>query len=115
MAGRIDRRLVFDFDDPTPNFNRSKVKGVAATLMTLSQEHYNKATALEIAGGGKIFNVVIEDEKVGKDLIKSGGLKKRVTFIPLSKIDARQLPAQVRDLSYLLNSHSPHHTETSRC
>jgi structural maintenance of chromosome 2 len=44
---------------------------------------------LEITGGGKLFNVVIDDELVGKDLIKHGNMKKRVTFIPLSKIDPR--------------------------
>ncbi|KAH9475267.1 Structural maintenance of chromosomes protein 2 [Psilocybe cubensis] len=87
-------RLNFDYEDPTPNFDRRKVKGVAAQLITLPEEHYNKATALEIAGGGKLFNVVIEDEKVGKDLIKNGRLKKRVTFIPLNKINARTLANQ---------------------
>ncbi|KAF9530835.1 condensin complex subunit SMC2 [Crepidotus variabilis] len=95
ITSRIDpyRKLTFDFQDPFPEFDRSKVKGVAATLMTLDSEHHNKATALEIAGGGKLFNVVVEDEKVGKDLIRSG-LKKRVTFIPLTKIDGRSITPQ---------------------
>ncbi|KAF8907016.1 condensin complex subunit SMC2 [Gymnopilus junonius] len=68
-------RLNFDYEDPSPNFDRRK-------------EHFNKATALEIAGGGKLYNVVIEDEKVGKELIKNGHMRKRVTFIPLAKITA---------------------------
>ncbi|KAF8151802.1 condensin complex subunit SMC2 [Crassisporium funariophilum] len=84
-------RLNFDYEDPTPNFDRRKVKGVAVQLISLPEEHYNKATALEIAGGGKLFNVVIEDEKVGKDLIKNGRMKKRFTFIPLNKINAYTL------------------------
>ncbi|KAJ3508145.1 hypothetical protein NLJ89_g5913 [Agrocybe chaxingu] len=87
-------RLNFDYDDPSPNFDRSKVKGVAVSLITLPEEHYNKATALEIAGGQKLFNVVIEDEKVGKDLIKNGRMKKRVTFIPLTKINPYTLSNQ---------------------
>ncbi|KAF8966105.1 condensin complex subunit SMC2 [Flammula alnicola] len=87
-------RLNFDYEDPTPNFDRRKVKGVAAQLITLPEEHYNKATALEIAGGAKLFNVVIEDEKVGKDLIKNGRMKKRVTFIPLAKISTWTLSDQ---------------------
>ncbi|KAF8803977.1 condensin complex subunit SMC2 [Phlegmacium glaucopus] len=82
-------RLNFDYDDPVPGFDRRKVKGVAAQLISLPEEHYPKAVALEIAGGGKLFNVVIENELVGKDLIKNGNMKKRVTFIPLSKIDPR--------------------------
>ncbi|KAF8147393.1 nuclear condensin complex protein [Crassisporium funariophilum] len=76
-------RLNFDYEDPTPNFDLQ--------LISLPEEHYNKATALEIAGGGKLFNVVIEDEKVGKDLIKNGRMKKRFTFIPLNKINAYTL------------------------
>ena len=85
----------FDYDDPVPNFDRRKVKGVAAQLISLSEEHYPKATALEITGGGRLFNVVIEDELVGKDLIKNGNMKKRVTFIPLNKIDPRSIDARV--------------------
>ena len=85
----------FDYDDPVPNFDRRKVKGVAAQLISLSEEHYPKATALEITGGGKLFNVVIEDELVGRDLIKNGNMKKRVTFIPLNKIDPRSIDAKV--------------------
>ncbi|KDR72865.1 hypothetical protein GALMADRAFT_252175 [Galerina marginata CBS 339.88] len=84
-------RLNFDYEDPSPNFDRRKVKGVAAQLITLPPEHNNKATALEIAGGSKLFNVVIEDEKVGKDLIQRGRMRKRVTFIPLTKINAYTL------------------------
>ncbi|KIJ99285.1 hypothetical protein K443DRAFT_680122 [Laccaria amethystina LaAM-08-1] len=79
-------RLNFDYTNPTPNFDRSKVKGLAAQLITLPEEHYDKSTALEIAAGGKLFNVVVENELVGKDLLKNGKLKKRVTLIPLNKI-----------------------------
>ena len=88
-------RLNFEYEDPTPNFDRRKVKGVAVQLISLSQEHFNKATALEIAGGGKLYNVVIEDEKVGKDLIKNGRMRKRWTFIPLTKISAWTLAPAV--------------------
>ena len=73
------------------------MKGVAAQLISLSEEHYSKATALEITGGGRLFNVVIEDELVGRDLIKNGNMKKRVTFIPLNKIDPRSIDAKVCD------------------
>lgn len=64
-------------------------------MISLSEEHYPKATALEIAAGGKLFNVVIDNESVGKDLIKNGNMKKRVTFIPLSKIDPRTVDPKV--------------------
>lgn len=97
-------RLNFDYTSPTPNFDRSKVKGFTASLISLPEQHYNKATALEIAAGGKLYHVVVEDEKVGKDIIKSGNLKRRVTIIPLNKINAFTLSAQVRLLGYLMKA-----------
>ncbi|KAG6836670.1 hypothetical protein H0H93_005088 [Arthromyces matolae] len=84
-------RLDFDYSDPYPNFDRRKVKGQAATLISLDEEHYNKATALEIAAGGKLFQVVVENEKIGTDILKNGRLKKRVTLIPLNKISTYRL------------------------
>jgi structural maintenance of chromosome 2 len=38
----------------------------------------------------------VEDERVGKDLLERGGIKKRVTLIPLNKIRAFKLSAEVR-------------------
>ncbi|KAF9220656.1 condensin complex subunit SMC2 [Gyrodon lividus] len=86
--------LSFDYTSPYPNFDRSKVKGLVATLTSIPPEHANKATALEIAAGGKLYNVVVEDERIGKDLLQNGKLKKRVTIIPLNKINAFTLSAQ---------------------
>ncbi|KAH7886786.1 condensin complex subunit SMC2 [Phlebopus sp. FC_14] len=86
--------LSFDYSSPYPNFDRSKVKGLVATLTSIPPHHQNKATALEIAAGGKLYNVVVEDERVGKDLLQNGKLKRRVTIIPLNKINAFALTAQ---------------------
>ncbi|PPQ65045.1 hypothetical protein CVT26_015741 [Gymnopilus dilepis] len=86
LKSRIPR-LSFDYQSPSPSFDHSKVKGVAAGLISLPPEHHNKATALEIAGGGKLWNVVVEDDRVGKELIKNGRMRKRVTFIPLNRIN----------------------------
>lgn len=88
-------RLNFDYSDPTPNFDRRKVRGLAASLITLEEKHYDKSTALETAAGGKLYQVVVEDEKVGKDLLTNGKLKKKVTLIPLTKISAYQLSSKV--------------------
>jgi structural maintenance of chromosome 2 len=71
------------------------VKGPAASLISLEEKHFDKATALEIAAGGKLYNIVVEDEQVGTDLIKHGQLRKRITIIPLTKITAYKLPAKV--------------------
>ncbi|KAG6829207.1 hypothetical protein H0H92_005336 [Tricholoma furcatifolium] len=96
--GRID----FEYSDPYPNFDRRKVKGQAATLITLPKEHHHKSTALEIAAGGKLFQVVVENEKVGSDIIKNGKLKKRVTLIPLNKISAFRLSQKQIDAAQRL-------------
>ncbi|CCM00223.1 uncharacterized protein FIBRA_02251 [Fibroporia radiculosa] len=86
--------LDFDYALPYPNFNRSSVKGLVASLISLEPTDFNKSTALEITAGGRLYNVVVESEQVGKELLKNGRLKKRVTIIPLNKIDAFQISAQ---------------------
>jgi structural maintenance of chromosome 2 len=92
-------RLNFEYSDPSPGFNRAKVKGPAATLISLEEQHYDKSTALEIAAGGKLYNIVVEDEQVGTDLLKNGKLRKRSTIIPLNKITAYKLPVKVDNFS----------------
>jgi structural maintenance of chromosome 2 len=49
--------LDFRYADPTPNFDRSKVKGLVATLVEVDPENYKNATALEVCAGGRLFNV----------------------------------------------------------
>ncbi|KAI0052778.1 condensin complex subunit SMC2 [Auriscalpium vulgare] len=86
-------QLDFNYSLPSPNFDTRKVKGLVASLISLKSEDYGKSTALEIAAGGKLYNVVVEDERVGGELLKNGKLKKRVTLIPLNKIRAFTLTA----------------------
>ncbi|KAJ1028267.1 hypothetical protein NDA13_003711 [Ustilago tritici] len=78
----------FQYSDPEPNFDRSRVKGLVASLIELDQDKHKYSTALEICAGGRLYNVVVEDEKVGSKLLANGQLKKRVTLIPLNKINA---------------------------
>jgi len=68
---------------------------LAATLITLGQQNYNASTALEIAAGGKLYQVVVEDERTGAELLKHGQLKRRVTLIPLNKVSAFTVSNQV--------------------
>ena len=86
--------LDFSYTSPYPDFDRTKVKGLVASLITLDPADYAKSTALEISAGAKLYNVVVEDEKIGKDLLQHGKLKKRVTIIPLNKIKAFEMSAQ---------------------
>jgi structural maintenance of chromosome 2 len=86
--------LDFTYTDPTPNFDRSQVKGLVAQLFTLDPKHFASATALEICAGGRLYNVVVENEKVGSLLLSGGKLRKRVTIIPLNKISAMRASAE---------------------
>ncbi|EIW72205.1 nuclear condensin complex protein [Tremella mesenterica] len=84
----------FAYSDPEPHFDRSKVKGLVATLIDLDETNFQSSTALEICAGGKLYNVVVEDERVGSQLLEKGKLRKRVTIIPLNKINAFKMSAE---------------------
>ena len=84
----------FDYTDPSPAFDRSKVKGLVAQLFTLDKEHTNAGTALEICAGGRLYNVVVDTEVTGTQLLEKGKLRKRVTIIPLNKIAAFRASAE---------------------
>jgi len=81
--------LEFPFTDPEPGFDRSRVKGRVATLTRVKDA--NTVTAVEVAAGGKLFQVVVDSDETGKKLLQKGKLKHRVTLIPLNKIDDHTL------------------------
>ncbi|KAF3941383.1 hypothetical protein ABW19_dt0205544 [Dactylella cylindrospora] len=78
--------IEFTYSDPVPNFNRSNVKGLVAQLFSLPKDKYEAGTALEITAGGRLYNVVVDSEVTGAQLLEKGKLRKRVTIIPLNKI-----------------------------
>ena len=84
--------LDFKFSNPENKFDRSKVKGVIAKLMTVTDPAM--ATALEVVAGGKLYQVVVDTADTGKLLLAKGKLQKRVTIVPLNKIDGRGVSAQ---------------------
>ncbi|ORY00671.1 RecF/RecN/SMC [Clohesyomyces aquaticus] len=84
----------FSYNDPSPNFDRSRVKGLVAQLFTLQKEHTRAGTALEICAGGRLYNVVVDSADTGTQLLQNGKLRKRVTIIPLNKIAAFRASAQ---------------------
>jgi structural maintenance of chromosome 2 len=47
---------------------------------------------LEKTAGGKLFNVVVENDQIGKALLQSGNLKRKITIIPMNKIKATVVP-----------------------
>jgi structural maintenance of chromosome 2 len=84
----------FSYSDPSPNFDRTRVKGLVAQLFTLDKHHLRAGTALEICAGGRLYNVVVDSSSTGSQLIQNGKLKKRITIIPLDKIAAFRASSQ---------------------
>ncbi|CAH9098018.1 unnamed protein product [Cuscuta europaea] len=84
----------FTYRDPVKNFDRSNVKGVVATLIKVKDT--STMTALEVSAGGKLFNIVVDTEHTGKQLLQNGGLRRRVTIIPLNKIESHPIPPRVK-------------------
>ncbi|KAL5438563.1 hypothetical protein PMIN07_003874 [Paraphaeosphaeria minitans] len=84
----------FSYENPSPTFNRSCVKGLVAQLFTLDKNHTRAGTALEICAGGRLYNVVVDTAETSKQLIQNGRLKKRYTVIPLNKIKAFKASAE---------------------
>lgn len=79
--------ISFRYSDPVPNFDRNKVKGLVADLIRMDSHVASKySSALEVAAGGRLYNVVVESDIVASQLLDKGRLQKRVTIIPLNKI-----------------------------
>ncbi|XP_037081717.1 structural maintenance of chromosomes protein 2-like, partial [Pollicipes pollicipes] len=85
-------QLVLDYRDPEKGFDRSTVRGVVGKLFNMKD--VATATALEVTAGGRLYNVVVDTEVVGKKLLERGQLQKRVTFIPLNKISSSSIDMQ---------------------
>lgn len=89
--------LDFQYNRPSPNFNDQLVRGVVAQLFNLPETSHDKALALQVCAGGRLYNVVVDTSDVASQLLEKGQLKRRVTIIPLDKISSRSLDHQVID------------------
>lgn len=74
----------FQYRDPRPNFDRRKVRGTVAKLVRVRDPA--KATALEVTAGGRLYQVVVDNDSTANDLLRHGRLAHRVTILPLNKI-----------------------------
>ncbi|VDO10287.1 unnamed protein product [Rodentolepis nana] len=90
--GRQFHQLQFDYTDPEPHFDRRRVFGVVAKLFDLVDPKY--ATAIEVAAGGKLYNIVVDTEATGKALLERGQLPRRVTMLPLNRIRGSSIPQE---------------------
>lgn len=77
-------RFTVQYRDPDPGFDRRKVKGTLCTLFDVRDQKY--AGALSAAGGGSLYNLVVENESVSKAILERGNLQTRLTVIPMNKV-----------------------------
>ncbi|NXP80106.1 SMC2 protein, partial [Ramphastos sulfuratus] len=78
--------LQFKYKVPDRNWDPRRVKGPVASLIAVKDA--SQAKALEVVAGGKLFNIVVDTEATGKQLLEKGELQRRCTIIPLNKIAA---------------------------
>jgi len=97
LTAQLGARLSFQYKDPVHGFDRSKVKGLVAKLVNVQDS--KNATALEVAAGNKLFQVVVDEAITGKALLDRGQLKRRVTIIPLDKIKPSRISRTTQDQS----------------
>ncbi|KAL6267069.1 hypothetical protein P5V15_000145 [Pogonomyrmex californicus] len=80
-------RTRFHYQNPEPNFNVKSVKGIVCNLINLKDTR--AAYALEVAAGGKLYNVIVDTETTSKKILQHGQLQQRVTIIPLNRVNGR--------------------------
>jgi len=52
-----------------------------------------------------LYNVVVDTENTGKQLLQNGNLRRRVTIIPLNKIQSHPVPSRVQQAAVRLVGH----------
>lgn len=88
---------------------KAKIRGVHAPLLQLGTVDKEYSTALEIAMGGRMKNIVVDDEDVARtcvDYLKSARAG-RATFLPLNKMKKApsklNLPKEKGVIDYAIN------------
>ncbi|CAL8085544.1 unnamed protein product [Calicophoron daubneyi] len=90
-------QLVFDYTHPEPNFDPRRVHGPVGKIVHVKDLKYS--TALEVAAGGKLYNIVVDTERTSKLLLERGQLRRRVTILPLNQIRGTVVPPAVVKLA----------------
>jgi structural maintenance of chromosome 2 len=90
LRATVSQRLSFDLsglvEDP------AKVRGMVAQLLSFKPEYGEKyLRAVEVLCGGKLFHIVVDSERTVREILQSGKLKRRFTFLPLDKIQGRKV------------------------
>lgn len=91
--------IEFRYSKPSSSFDPSSVKGVVGQLFSVDENNIDSSIALQVCAGGRLFNVVVDNEITASQLLEKGKLKKRVTIIPLNKIAARRVSESVTQIA----------------
>ncbi|XP_026292869.1 structural maintenance of chromosomes protein 2 [Frankliniella occidentalis] len=85
-------QLTLKYQDPVPNFDRRKVKGLVCRMFTVKDPKFTQA--LESAAGGKLYFVITDNEETSKLILQRGQLQQRCTIIPINRITGRSMDAR---------------------
>lgn len=72
-------------------FSENQVKGLVGHLFSVSPDQAKRVGALEVCAGGRLYNIVVDSDTTGAQLLASGQ-QRRVTVLPLNKISPYILP-----------------------
>ncbi|XP_034106185.1 structural maintenance of chromosomes protein 2 [Drosophila albomicans] len=98
---RNGARYDLQYNDPEPNFQRQKVRGMVGKLFQVND--MNNSMAISMAAGGHLYSYVADDDVTSKKILQRGNLQRRVTFIPINKITPSPLSPQV--IQYAKNTY----------
>ncbi|CDW71413.1 structural maintenance of [Stylonychia lemnae] len=82
--GQVSNLYHFNYRVPHEQFDKRLVCGKLLQLFKIQDSKYEQA--LEAAAGGKLYNVVVQNERVSKELIQNKCVGYNVTYIPLNVI-----------------------------
>lgn len=102
IRNEMDKLFKFEFryENPTPTWDKRRVKGVAANLFRVKDQKYSRALSSVI--GGSWRNVVTDNDETGKLLLERGKLQDRTTIIPMTKMSSRGIDRHKIDIAQRL-------------
>ncbi|KAH8296937.1 hypothetical protein KR044_001157 [Drosophila immigrans] len=106
---RNGARYDLQYQDPEPNFQRQKVRGMVGKLFQV--DNMNNSMAISMAAGGHLYSFVTDDDVTSKKILQRGNLQRRVTFIPINKITPSPLSPQV--VEYAKNTYGRDNVESA--
>ncbi|KAH8418626.1 hypothetical protein KR222_007624 [Zaprionus bogoriensis] len=92
---RSGSRYELQYQDPEPNFDRERVRGMVGKLFQVTD--MRNSMALMMAAGGGLYSFVTDDDVTSKKILQKGNLQRRVTLIPINKIKSYPLNQRVID------------------